>query len=65
MKRGASNKIPKNKRQNFAMERVDIPTTQEISHVEITNEGNAHHFFHINGIFDFEFVTQDRSTELK
>jgi hypothetical protein len=28
----------------FAMKTVDIPTTQEISHFEVTNEYNAHHF---------------------
>jgi len=26
----------------FATETADIPTTQESSHVEITNEDNAH-----------------------
>jgi hypothetical protein len=33
----------------FAMETADIPMTQQSLHVEITNEGNAHHFFNIKG----------------
>jgi hypothetical protein len=28
----------------FAVETANIPMTQESSHVEITNENNAHHF---------------------
>jgi len=33
----------------FAMETADIPTTQEISHVKITNEDNAYHFLQYQG----------------
>jgi hypothetical protein len=35
------------------METVDIPTTQENSHVEITNENNAHHFLRCQGYCSF------------
>jgi hypothetical protein len=32
-----------------AMETADIPMTQKSSHVEITNEDNAHHFLGYEG----------------
>jgi len=43
MKHGAFNVIPK-ANDKFATGKSDIHTTQESSHVEITNEDNAHHF---------------------
>jgi hypothetical protein len=33
----------------FAGETAIIPTIQEGSHVEITNEGNVHHFLQYQG----------------
>jgi hypothetical protein len=33
----------------FAMEKADIPTTQDSSHVKITNEDIAHHFLRCQG----------------
>jgi hypothetical protein len=47
------------------METAYIPTTQESSHVEITNEDNAHHFlltsFDIKGTLHFEFIPQGQT----
>jgi len=45
MKHDAFNMIP----TKSAMETADIPMTQESSHVEITNEDNAHHFLRYQG----------------
>jgi hypothetical protein len=41
-----------------AKETADIPTTLESSHVKITNEDNAHHFFRY--FFHFEFIQRDQ-----
>jgi alpha-L-fucosidase len=43
------------------METAVIPTTQESSHVEITNEDNAHKFFRYQGIVHSEFIPQGQS----
>jgi hypothetical protein len=40
---------PEIKCQSSAMETADIFTTEESSHVEITNEENAHHFLGYRG----------------
>jgi len=39
------------------METVDIPMTQESTHVKITNEDNAHHILWYHGYFHFEFIS--------
>jgi hypothetical protein len=52
MKHCAINMIPK-ANENFPMETADIPTTQQSSHVEITNEYNTYHF-----TVHFELVPQ-------
>jgi hypothetical protein len=39
------------------MQTVNIPTAQESSHVEITYEDSAHHFFTVKGIYS-EFIPQ-------
>jgi hypothetical protein len=44
----------------FAVETADIPTTQESSHVKITND-NAHHFLWYQGIVHFEFIPQGQT----
>jgi len=36
--------IPQKQAKKFALETANIPTTQESSHVEVTNEDSAHHF---------------------
>jgi len=35
---------PQKQRTKFAIEKADIPTTQESLHDEIASEDNAHHF---------------------
>jgi hypothetical protein len=52
---------PKRRREIFTMETVDILTNHESSHVEITNEENAHHLFDIKGIVHFEFILQGQT----
>jgi hypothetical protein len=40
---------------------ADIPTTQESSHIEITNEDNVHHFLRYQGTVHFEFIPQGQT----
>jgi len=49
MKHSAFSIISKVNSMMFARKTDDIPTTQENSHVEITNEDNAHHFLRYKG----------------
>jgi hypothetical protein len=42
----------------FSMETDDVSTTQEMSHVEITNEENVHHFLLYQGYCTLEFIPQ-------
>jgi hypothetical protein len=43
---------------NSAMGTADIPTTQESSHVEMTDEDNAHSISRV--LVHFEFISQGR-----
>jgi hypothetical protein len=49
MKHCAVNMIPKAKRLKFAIGTAGIPTTQGSSHLETTNEENAHQFLRYKG----------------
>jgi hypothetical protein len=46
--------------RNFAVETVEIPSTQESSHVEVTNNVDAHHFPRYQGYCHFELITHGK-----
>jgi hypothetical protein len=45
----------------FAMQTVNIPMTQESSHIKITNQDNAHHFLQHQRYCSFEFIPKGQT----
>jgi hypothetical protein len=48
----------------FAMKMVDISTTQETLHIEVTNEENPHYFLQYQENVHFAFTSQGQSTNV-
>jgi hypothetical protein len=48
----------------FAVGTASIPMTQQSSHVEITNEGNAYHFLQYQGYCSLSFYSTRPNSQL-